>query len=130
MATKSQLEAVITALGGTPSGRTNRDLLAQVVTLLGGTPSGNSIQDMVGGIAEVADNLTVTDPQTKTVTPKTTKQNVTADSGKHLEKVVVNAVTSAIDANITAENIKAGVTILGVEGTYTGDPAEPAEPAE
>ena len=108
MTTKSQLEAVITALGG--------------------TPSGNSIQDMVGGIADVADNLTVTTPQTKTVTPTTSKQNVTADSGKHLEKVTVNAVTSAIDANIVAGNIKAGVTILGVEGTYTGsDPAEPAE---
>ena len=127
MTTKSQLEAVITALGGTPSGKTNCDLLAQVVTLLGGTPSGNSVQDMVGGIADVAGNL-VTDPQTKTVTPTTSKQNITADSGKHLEKVVVNAVTSAIDANITAENIKSGVSILGVVGTYTGsDPAEPAE---
>ena len=34
--------------------------------------------------------------------------------------VRVNAVTSSIDANIAAGNIKNGVTILGVQGTYTG----------
>ena len=34
--------------------------------------------------------------------------------------VRVNAVTSSIDANIVAGNIKNGVTILGVQGTYTG----------
>ena len=33
----------------------------------------------------------------------------------------VKAVTAAIDSNIQAANIKAGVTILGVEGTYQGD---------
>lgn len=29
--------------------------------------------------------------------------------------------TAAIDENIVAGNIKSGVTILGVEGTYTGE---------
>lgn len=35
--------------------------------------------------------------------------------------VTINAVTSAIDSDIRPENIKAGVTILGVTGTYTGE---------
>lgn len=40
----------------------------------------------------------------------------------------IEAVTSAIDANILPENIKAGVTILGVTGTYTGDEEAPVPP--
>lgn len=44
-----------------------------------------------------------------------------AEAFKVFGTVSVAAVTSAIDANITAENIKSGVTILGVEGTYTGE---------
>ncbi len=34
---------------------------------------------------------------------------------------IVSAVTSDIDSNIIPENIKEGVTILGVTGTYTGE---------
>lgn len=35
--------------------------------------------------------------------------------------ITVKQVTAAVDSNIKPENIKAGVTILGVEGTYTGE---------
>jgi len=57
----------------------------------------------------------------KTVTPTTSQQVVTADEGyDSLSSVTVEAVTSAIDANITAENIKDGVSILGVAGTLKG----------
>ena len=59
--------------------------------------------------------------QNKTVTPTTSSQSITADAGyTGLGTVTVNAVTSAIDANITAGNIKKDVTILGVTGTYEG----------
>lgn len=62
------------------------------------------------------------DLQDKTVTPTTETQTVTADQDKDgLGTVTVNAVTAAIDENIVAGNIKAGVTILGIEGTYTGE---------
>lgn len=56
--------------------------------------------------------------QSKTVDPKTTQQTITPDSGyTGLSGVTVNAVTSSIDSNIQASNIKKGVTILNVTGT-------------
>ena len=59
--------------------------------------------------------------QNESVTPTTEEIVVEADEGKVLGKVTVAGVTAAIDTNIIAENIKSGVTILGVEGTYTGE---------
>lgn len=40
---------------------------------------------------------------------------------------IIKAVDSAIDNNISPENIKKGVTILGVTGTYTGETTETTE---
>lgn len=60
--------------------------------------------------------------ETKTVTPTTSSQTIVpTGTGKNaLTQVTVNAVTSAIDNNITAGNIKKDVSILGVTGTYEG----------
>lgn len=56
--------------------------------------------------------------QSKTITPTKLNQTITADTGYDaLSSVVVNGVTSDIDSNITAGNIKEGVSILGVTGT-------------
>lgn len=56
--------------------------------------------------------------QTKTVEPSIEEQLITPDEGIFaLSSVTVNPVTSKIDENIKAENIKEGVSILGVEGT-------------
>ena len=41
---------------------------------------------------------------------------INQNTGEYIKKVTVNAVTSDIDANIIPENIRAGVTVLGVEG--------------
>lgn len=56
--------------------------------------------------------------QSKTITPTKLNQTVTPDTGYDaLSSVIVNGVTSDIDSNITAGNIKEGVSILGVTGT-------------
>ena len=55
-----------------------------------------------------------------TVTPSTTAQTLTPPSGTDgYNTIKVGAVTSAIDSDIVAGNIKSGVNILGVSGTVT-----------
>lgn len=68
----------------------------------------------------VSGNVIALNGETKTVTPTTSQQTIVpTGTGKNaLTQVTVNAVTSAIDQNIVASNIKNGVTILGVTGTY------------
>ena len=59
--------------------------------------------------------------QSKIIAPTKDRQIITPDSGvEYLQQVEILGVTSAIDSNIQANNIKDGVTILGVEGIYTG----------
>ena len=69
------------------------------------------------GLSSVTINPYVLD--SKTVDPSTNQITVTS-SADGLNSVTVNAVTSSIDNNITAGNIKNGVSILGVQGTYSG----------
>ena len=55
------------------------------------------------------------------VTPTTSQQTINAPSGTDgYSPITVSPVTSSIDSNITAGNIKSGVSILGVTGTYEG----------
>lgn len=55
------------------------------------------------------------------VTPSTSAQTITATGGVDgYSPVNVSAVTSSIDANIVAGNIKKDVTILGVTGSFEG----------
>jgi hypothetical protein len=55
------------------------------------------------------------------VTPTTSSQTINAPSGVDgYSPINVSAVTSSIDANITAGNIRKNVQILGVTGTYEG----------
>lgn len=57
----------------------------------------------------------------KVIEPSIEQQIITPSEGKNgITQATVNPVTSAIDVNILPENIKAGVTILEVEGTYEG----------
>lgn len=56
--------------------------------------------------------------QEKIIAPTLSVQNVIADVGfTGLSKVTVSAVTSAIDSDIKATNIRSGINILGVNGT-------------
>ena len=51
-----------------------------------------------------------------TVTPTTTTTTYTPSEADAYSKVTVSGVTNSIDANISASNIKSGVSILGVTG--------------
>ena len=67
----------------------------------------------------LVDSIVELKGQTKTVTPSTSEQTISPDAQYNgLTSVTVNAVTSAIDSNIVADNIKKDVSILGVTGTY------------
>ena len=57
---------------------------------------------------------TITSVNAQTITPTTTDQTVNGNV------FLTGAITVAGDANLLAENIKSGVTIFGVTGTYTG----------
>ena len=56
---------------------------------------------------------------TKSLDPSTASQTITS-SEDGMSSVSVSAVTASIDSNIQQENIKSGVTILGVTGTLKG----------
>lgn len=119
----SALKALYTALGGDNdsvlAATTNLEVLNGISSVLGGS-AGESNAEAIANIAAVAGG-SIAKLTTKTVTPTTEDQTVTPSSSYNgFSSVTVKAVTAAIDANITAGNIKDGVTILGVTGTYDG----------
>lgn len=98
---KADLKTAIEAKGVTVPSATKIDGYA---TLVGQIPTGST------------PNL-----QSLNVTPTTSAQQITPTSPVDgYDEVNVAAVTSAIDPNIVAGNIKKDVSILGVMGTYEG----------
>jgi hypothetical protein len=79
----------------------------------GNIKSGVNILGVNGSVVELKG-------ETKTITPTTSQQTINPSSGKNgITQITVNPVTSIIDANISAQNIKSGVSILGVWGSLT-----------
>lgn len=118
------LKTLYTALGGETStvagASTVVDVLNEISKLFSGDDDATLNAEAIANIAAVASALVPKPSQDRTITPTTSDQSVTADTGKVLGTVTVKGVTSAIDENIVAGNIKDGVTILGVTGTYDG----------
>ena len=118
------LKALYTALGGdsaTVLGATmNLDVLNGISTVLSGE-TGTDIASALTAIAAVAGGQ-IKKLTTKSVDPTTENKTYSPSSSYNgFSSFTVKAVTAAIDANIIPGNIKSGVTILGVEGTYTGE---------
>jgi hypothetical protein len=120
------LKELYVAMGGeeeTDGAQSIADMLNMIADVYEGEHS-DSIAEAIANIADVYEAASSAEPklQNKTVTPTTSAQEITCGSNYDgLGTVTVKAVTATIDSNITAENIKSGVTILGVEGTYTGE---------
>lgn len=118
------LKNLYTALGGDSAtvlaANTNLEVLNGISALFSGE-AGTDNASAINAIAAVAGSAKAS-LTTKTITATTSSQTVTPGTGYNgFSSVTVNAVTAAIDENIIATNIKSGVTILGVEGTYTGE---------
>ncbi len=93
------------------------DIISALTTKGVTVPSDASIDDLSALVEAIE---VASDPvlQTKSATPKTSSQTISPDSGYDgLSKVTISAVTSSIDSDIKASNIKKGVNILGVTGT-------------
>ena len=72
----------------------------------------------VSEMSVAINGLEVLNGETVSITPSTSAQTITPSSGHNgITEVNVAAVTSSIDSNIQAGNIKKDVSILGVTGT-------------
>ena len=121
------LKTLYAAIGGTPADVAGAVTIVEVLNAIAKKLEGDDDAalnaEAIENIAAVASNLAPPPSlQDKTVTPTTSEQTITAgDQYDGLGTVTVSAVTAAIDENIVAGNIKDGVTILGVTGTYDGN---------
>lgn len=120
--TNDGLEEFASDIATIPAGGSQPTLITKTVTENGNY---NAVDDQADGYSSVVVEVNPTPPEpvlmNRTVTPTTSEQTITADDGYDaLGTVTVEAVTAAIDANITAGNIKKDVQILGVTGSYEG----------
>lgn len=127
LTTVEALKALYIALGGDAENVANVSTIVGVLNAIAAKYEGESDAivnpDAIENITAVVGNISPAPTlENKTVTPTTAEQTITAGSSYDgLGTVTVNAVTAAIDENIVAGNIKSGVTILGVTGSYTGE---------
>lgn len=92
------------------------DLQDKTITTNGTYSADSGFYGLGEVVVSVADTPAVIDPLS--ITPSTNQQVITASSGiDGFSPITVGAVTSAIDSNIQAGNIKSGVSILGVAGS-------------
>lgn len=119
--TPTTSEQTITASGGT-DGYSPITVSAVTSSIDANITAGN-IRNGIS-ILGVTGNVTELNGETVNITP-TTSQQIIQPTGSHngITQATVSAVTSSIDANIQAENIKSGISILGVQGNVSPAPA-------
>lgn len=121
------LRALARKIGADANGRNEEEILNNIVVKLGGTPIRNhGVAGSIDAMTKVVDLDVMHNLGTLEVTPSTSAQSITPESPVDgYSSVSVSAVTSAIDQNIVAGNIKKDIEILGVTGSYEGSGAEP-----
>ena len=79
--------------------------------------AGTSTVELTPDSGKLLSKVTVhpTPSQSKSVTPSSVDQNIIPDNGRLLSSVAVSG-----DADLVAENIKSGVNIFGIDGTFEG----------
>ena len=117
----------IITTAGTEFAQNGADLALIEQTQRAGKPTMISSADLNEGFSNAGDDVKAlvgfdVNGENVSITPTTSQQVITPSTGKNaILKATVAAVDATIDANIVAGNIKKGVTILGVEGTYEGE---------
>lgn len=113
----SNIKSGVSILGvtGTVTELNGETRTATLTSLAGNTFTPSSGKNAITSITVTPNN------QARSVTPSTSSQTLSVNSGYSGNGTIsVSAVTSSIDANIQAGNIKKDVQILGVTGTYEG----------
>lgn len=106
-------KAYLAPAGGTPVSHPNPTISVNTNTGLITASHTQQSGQVTGGTTTATEQLTAQGAQT--ITPTTSDQTIAA--GKYL----TGAQTIEGDANLVAGNIKDGVTIFGIEGTYEGE---------
>lgn len=125
------LKAFYTSLGGssdTAATLTSEIAVWNAILALGEVEGKTFIPDAIAAIAENFSAIAPSEVNLDELTVRPTvgdpeHPGIIIPSGDidGWNKVLVVPVDASIDENIVAGNIKSGVTILGVEGTYTGE---------
>lgn len=98
---------------------TKKDIINYVLN--GSSTNIAVLSSMLDGLCDDKTNEIVQDVnlEKKHIIPSTISQTINpASDYDGFSTITVDAVTSSIDSNIRPENIREGVTILGVTGAY------------
>ena len=107
--------STISGTAATVSAETNTLTLTKTISVTPNVTTAGYISAGTAGNSSVSLTATVTTKAAATITPGTSNQTIAA--GTYL----TGAQTISGDADLVAGNIKSGVNIFGVAGTYTGE---------